>query len=145
MRNNQGREGNKNEEKKNERRLNDDVAKDWRRGYLGSEFVYQAQTLSCTGEDISKLCHWADEQNATYQRIPRSSTQTDAVVTNAKTADTVLVTTQRANLFTPQDIPDLIYRVSIQAASCIKSYIPCTQSHRNPQTIIVQKRRKQQM
>ena len=51
MRNNQGKEGNKNEEKKKERRSNDDVAKDWRRGYLGSEFVYQAQTLSCERED----------------------------------------------------------------------------------------------
>lgn len=71
---------------------------------------------------ISKLCHWANEQGATYQRIPRSSTQTDAVVANTKTADTVLVAAQRANLFTPQDIPDLIHRVNIQAASYRESH-----------------------
>lgn len=115
-------------------------------GYLGSEIVYQAQTLSCMGEGhISKLCHWANEQGATYQRIPRSSTQTDAVVANTKTADTVLVTAQRANLFTPQDIPDLIHALAHRLLQQRRAYLPCTQSHRNLQTVTVQKRRKQQM
>ena len=43
----------------------------------------------------------------TYQRVPRSSTQTDAVVANTKTADTVLVTAERANLVTTQNVPNL--------------------------------------
>lgn len=44
----------------------------------------------------------------TYERVPRSGTQTDAVVADTKATDTVFVTTERADLVSPQDIPNLI-------------------------------------
>lgn len=43
----------------------------------------------------------------TYQRVPRTGTQTDTVIADAQTADTVLMPTQGANLVSTEDIPDL--------------------------------------
>lgn len=47
------------------------------------------------------------------KRIPGSSAQTDAVIADSKAADTVFVATQRADLVTSKNIPDLALEVII--------------------------------
>ena len=65
-------------------------------GILGSYFVYQAQTLSCTRNIL--VIVMAGTRTDTYKRIPRASAQTNTVVTDSKAAHTILMATQGTDL-----------------------------------------------
>ena len=43
----------------------------------------------------------------TYHRVPRAGAEADAVVADAEAADAVLVALERADLVSPQGVPDL--------------------------------------
>lgn len=47
------------------------------------------------------------DKEATYERVPRSSTQADAIVANAQTAHAILVANQRSDSLAACHIPDL--------------------------------------
>lgn len=76
-------------------------------GILVSYVVYQAQTLSCTWKKYVSLCILAILLQDTYEGVPRSGTQTDAIVADTKAANTVLVTAEGADFVSPQNIPNL--------------------------------------
>jgi len=64
--------------------------------------------LSCgVVSDVSSLDDPVDGRKYPYQRIPRTSTQANAVVGNTQAADTVLVTHERANLLSTSNVPNL--------------------------------------
>jgi hypothetical protein len=53
------------------------------------------------------FCFATRKQTRTYERIPRSSAQTDTIVADTQAAHAVLVAAQRANLIATQNIPHL--------------------------------------
>lgn len=73
-------------------------------GYLGflSFFVYQAQTLSCMTQShfsMLSISRRGDQEqqrgcHVTYQRVPGSSTQANAIIADTETTHAVLVAAQ---------------------------------------------------
>lgn len=74
--------------------------------------VYQAQILSCKTQISLVIISYSLYPISTHQGIPRTSAETDSVVADTKTADTVLVAAQRADLLSTQNIPNLSQIVS---------------------------------
>lgn len=77
----------------------------------------------------------------TDQRVPRTCTQTYAIVTDPQTADTVLMSTERADFVAAQSIPNLNDMSKGDKLELV--HIPCTRNRRSLRKEGALRRRKQ--